>query len=290
LGAFCALEQLIQMKSRIALILCGVTIGVLCWRLWRVAAQLETRRAEAASAPLPENGWKRETPDDAELARLRSDQREAIKLRGEVAALKAALANAEKEKSTMRMQASAREAPPRADDAPLPPSARVSGASLSANLPSGYSMVLGDMKSTPGKLLYFIATPAQDESNPNVVNVQGRWIEFADDKERPEDLDLLRTKDGQIPRISSEQLTELIETLSKASGLDILTSPRISTSFGTRAEFSVFDTRETPDGPVNFGPSMSVLPTLATDGSINLAVQTKITMPQPESKPEEEEK
>jgi hypothetical protein len=57
------------------------------------------------------------------------------------------------------------------------------------------------------------------------------------------------------------------DEVEKAGGGDLLTAPNVMTLAGRQARISVTESRDTSSGPVEFGPKVDVLASLAEDGS-----------------------
>jgi hypothetical protein len=224
--------------------------------------------------------------DEAILKRLQADQREAIKLRGEVAKLKKSLASAESA-AAAAAQAAQKSASTTKDSAGTPtdpgenPFVRVLGRKLKANVPLGHAVVFGGWQSAPGKQSFAITIPTLVAGTTDEIAVQTKWIEVADEALSKFDPALLLRAANQQVTLSPDQ----IEAFVKADrGVDILSSPTMTISSGRAGQIASTETRTTPNGPVEFGPVMNFTPTLAADGAtVDLALEAKLTVPAAES-------
>jgi type II secretory pathway component GspD/PulD (secretin) len=65
---------------------------------------------------------------------------------------------------------------------------------------------------------------------------------------------------------SDAQFRSYLNAMGQQSGSDILSSPRVTTSFGTQAKVSVQETQMIAGKNQALGPSLGLLPTLNEDG------------------------
>lgn len=222
--------------------------------------------------------------DDAILKRLQADQREAIKLRGEVTKLKKSLVSAE---SAAAAAAQARKTGNATKDTagitaePAEnPFVRVLGRKLKANVPLGHAVVFGGWQSAPGKQSFAIAIPTLVAGATDEIAVQTKWIEVADEALSKFDPAVLLRAVSQQVTLPPDQLEAFIKSGQQTTGVDVLSSPGVSVPSGHPARVSVTETRTTPNGPVEFGPVMDVTPTLSADGTtVDLALDAKLTVP-----------
>jgi hypothetical protein len=214
--------------------------------------------------------------DDAMLKRLQSDQREAIKLRAEVAKLKQSVAVAEAAAAAAKSSATSATNPP--VDAASNPYARVIGRKLIANVNLGHAVVFGGWQSVPGKQAFALAVPKLVPGTSDQLAVETRWFEISDEAMSKFDTAMLLRASGQQATLTPEQLESLVNVAKDTTGVDLLSAPNVSVPSGRPARISVTETRNTPNGPVEFGPVMDVTPTLAADGtSVNLVLDAKLT-------------
>lgn len=225
--------------------------------------------------------------DDALVKRLLADQREAIKLRGEITTLKKSLATAESAAAAANAAAQRLNSDEPAsksaiaEASPENPYTRVFTNQAHAILPAGHGMILGGWQTAPGKQGLAVAIPTTNENNPGAIMVSARFLELSDDA---------ASKLNSITPLSAagvnyhgiltpDQLAAFLKTAEQTPGVDVLGSPRVMVGSGREARVSVTREGQTPNGPVTLGPSMSLTPTLGADGSIDLVVDAKLTLP-----------
>ena len=279
------------MKTALAILVCiSVGLGALLFRsqmqLKATAASIEQALAEknASEAQLAEAQSR--VVNESELKRLKEDQREAIRLRGEVADLKQAVGAAQKSREDAeRKAASAMAAPKKSQSAPaqLPedqnPFARVSVRKAAGVLSSGHALVLGDFESSPGKHTFALSIPKIDPANPGSVLIETKFIEFGEGA-KPELLAAM-PKANANSLMTPEVLAAFLKSIENEPGVTILASPRIQTTSGNAGTVSItHGSANTPNGPVAFGPQVEILPTVGADGSsVHLAIEAKIVTP-----------
>jgi Flp pilus assembly secretin CpaC len=224
--------------------------------------------------------------EDGVLKRLQADQREAIKLRGEVGALKKSLATAES-KAVAAAQKSA-STTKTAEAAPEPtnnPYTRVFGRKVNANVSLGHGLLFGGWPTEPGKQAFAMAVPHHDPANGEVVELQTKLFEITDEALAKLDTTTLVRAAGQQTTMTPEQMQLFITALESTAGISILASPNVTVASGRPARVSVGQDWPTPDGKmVHVGPVIDFVPTLAADGvTVDLTVDAKLTLPNKEA-------
>lgn len=247
------------------------------------AARAEIEQLKASVADLQATKL-----NDADLERLKSDQREAIKLRGEVGNLKKAVAdaNAAARAATDRANAAARaNANAAAAQAETPPNpyTRVFNTKGRAVMPPQHAMVVGGWEANPGRRTYAFIVPTTDPNNPGVVTLETKWVEVSNDALSKIDSNLL-IPSGGTGLLTPEQFATALKSFEQAQGVDVLSSPKVTTASGRQASVTVTQRRNTPDGnAADFGPTMNLLPSVdPSDGSITVAVDATMTLPSAE--------
>jgi hypothetical protein len=270
--------------ATVAVVACAI---LMVW-LVRTRQELALTRAQAAALKATKNDLSQRVADletkaidPAILKRLETDQREAIKLRGEVAKLKTAVSAAEAKAMATQVQARGTER----SEMELEPAttnrfARVHERKLTANVAPGHGLVFGGWPVAPGKQTFALAVPTVREDSPGQVQVQAKWLEISDEALGKLNASLLVRAAGQQATVSPEELAEFIKTLEGTSGASILASPSVITLSGRQARISVSESRTAPDGSVVLlGPTMDLIPTLGADGTVEMAVNAKLTVP-----------
>jgi hypothetical protein len=221
--------------------------------------------------------------DESLLQRMRADQREAIKLRGEVGALKKSLAAAES-KAAAAIAAAQKTSQTKSSQPSSEPSAnpytRVFGRKLTANLALGHGLLFGGWQSEPGKQTFAMAVPSRD-SGGETVTVQTRLFDVSDQALEKLDKTLLLHAASQQATMTPDQLANFLKTLESTPGIDVLSAPRVTAFSGQQATVSVGNKMPTPDGAmVDMGTKIDLIPTISPDGSsVELAVDAKLTLP-----------
>jgi hypothetical protein len=249
-------------------------------------ASFDQWQAEKSVMEAKLEGGRAHQVDPAELKLLKENEREAIRLRGEVGHLKRAVADAEKAAAAARQRNAGAANPAAAvvSEAATNAYIRVFSALHSAQLPSGHATVLGGWHADPGKTMFALVSPKLDGANPNAVSIDTKWVEIGDEALAKLDPALLSKLQGNDSNFTPSEYAALMSAFEKSENIDLLSAPRVSTISGRSAVVSVSNSRSAPDGTVaEIGPSMSLLPTIdAEDGSIRVAIQATIKMPSAE--------
>jgi hypothetical protein len=223
---------------------------------------------------------------EADLARLKADQREAIKLRGEVSSLKQLLAAAQKAASDAKRPAAA-PTPMSIEPAQAAsenPDVRTFNSKINARLPANHGLALGGWQTYPGKRAFAILVPNTVAAAPGAnqqVDVVARWIEVSDDAAARLQLDtLLNATGNQSSILAPNYLQQFVQTVESTEGAKIVSSPRVITNSGQEATVSVTSIFPTGAGPVNIGPELRITPTLTPDSSgIDLSINATLNLP-----------
>ncbi len=216
---------------------------------------------------------------EAELARLQADQREAIKLRGDIAALKRDLAESKKTNPPPQPEPSPS---PILKTEPLPeenPEVLVfKTEQITARIFPGQALIVGGWESPRGKRIFAYLQPKLDPASPNQIVVASKWAEFSNEAAERLEIGNLPDKSGQQTSVLPENsFEEIVKKLTGEPGVDFLSGPVLTTSSGRQARVSATETRPTTSGDVNFGPQIDVIPTIGEDGHIELVLQASLT-------------
>lgn len=223
--------------------------------------------------------------DAALLQRMRADQREAIKLRGEVATLKKSLAAAETKAAAAaaasQKNSAKTNAPQLSSEQPAAnPYTRVFSRKVTANVGIGHGLLFGGWQNEPGKQTFAMAVPSHDEG-AETVTIQTRLFEVSDEALEKLDKTLLLHAATQQATMPPDQLATFLKSLESTPGVNILSAPKVMVFSGQQGTVSVGNQMPTPDGAiVDFGHKINLLPTISADGrSVDLAVDAKLTLP-----------
>lgn len=114
--------------------------------------------------------------------------------------------------------------------------------------------------------MFVIIRPNREEGSANQVSVGSTWFEVSE--EAANKLRIHPDGSGEqmqvLPEFSTKQF---IDALDKAGGGDVLNAPGVITVSGRQARVQIKEEHNTASGPVEFGPRVDVLPTLAEDNS-----------------------
>lgn len=213
----------------------------------------------------------------AEMERLRADQREALKLRGEVTRLKqdllkaensakATQANAGTGSNSAKKEAAVLETPRLPVDNPdvAVHQTRV----IETTLPPNSVLALGGWVGESGKRIFAFVQPSQEKDNPDQVSIATTWIEVSE--ETANKIRVVRFLDQsgqQFAKLNGLSMAQIKEEIEKAGGGDVLTAPLVTSLSGRQARVSVSEARTTAGGQVELGPNVDVVPVVAEDGS-----------------------
>lgn len=240
----------------------------------------EIEAARAANAELAEKAAVLETSQVApgELERLRAEQQEAIRLRGELTRLKSEAARAQAAaartatapRPTAGSPAQENEAPEQAVEY------RTFALQARGAVPAGATMTVGGWETKPGVHTFALMTPV---ANGNNITVQTRWVEGPRDV-----VQALNQFGDQVSRgsrmLSAEQAEAFLTALQETEGVNILGSPAVETISGREATITVGQTMPGPNNTfVHVGPELVLTPILGADGSIDLSASAKVTAP-----------
>jgi len=245
-------------------------------RLERLRAQnaaLRVQVSELAALQAESQPRPGETASAAEMARLRNQQAELLRLRGEVTRLR----NEARQNAVHAATAS----PPAAMAGPTSrltatyPSPFTAAATTSVG--SGETFATGGWLTSPGSRTFLLATPKLGDSaaDGKTINVAMCLLKVAEG-DLPESL--VRKLQSRAPADSSVltgiEAALLQNKLTSADETNIVSRPFIATSDGVPASLFVGESRPNPDGTQReIGTKIDLSPQVAQDGqTIQMAV------------------
>jgi hypothetical protein len=278
LGLAGILNALLMTKTKLAvasvLIAAGVGGAALLQTLHAKDADNETLRqrlnelqAQLKAAQTPQFA-------QSELDRLRADQREAIRLRGEVQRLRdevkeARAAQDEAQKSAANAKSTPTEA------AEEVPNFRIFSSKAAGSVPPGHSILLGGWHTSATTATYAFVTPAS-ESNGKQVSVSSKFVEL--DRGLAAELFNFSTN-AQGNTILDPALSESIfKRMAENEGVKIIRGPNVIVAAGRQATTSIDEDITLPSGvqtPV--GPKIDILPDVTAAGEISFTVEATLT-------------
>jgi len=232
-------------------------------------------------------------PNDSELALLRADHLEAIRLRALAAKLQLELKARPDPAALTNLSAGLSEE----EDSYW---VRKFTTKLDAKVRSGQAVLSGGWETAPGKRSFVIITPTTIDAagnrtsdlHANQVVIESFWVE-AENRVLPElGLDHFKVESdesGKSEIYSNADATTLLDRMRNTGGVDVLSTPKVTTMSGSEARVSAEDSFTPPNGHhLTTGPRLDVVPTLSeTDGSIHLAVDAEMSLKRPEHSPTE---
>ena len=257
----------------------------------RVADQLATVRAENEALQKRLEEVSKAAISEDELNRLQRQQAEALKLRAEVTKLKQELSEAKRAAAAaaaMRGGSSAEtnKAPALLKVDPLPednPEVAVHKTEVMQTRMAPNSAILaGGWQGESGRRIFVLIRPtlmnsrgepisnnksAGEENAPNMITVESNWLEVSDETARKMRLSEIDGSGAQMAMLADFSMKQFKDEIDKAENIDWLSAPNVTTLAGRQARISVTESRDTSAGPVEFGPKVDVLPSLAEDGS-----------------------
>ncbi|HTI70270.1 MAG TPA: sigma-70 family RNA polymerase sigma factor [Candidatus Limnocylindria bacterium] len=239
----------------------------------------ELRRLRTENAALREaaaHSAQTATPTPpAEPGLNEADRLEVVRLRGEVARLR-------------KMPGKTRPAA----NASLPPSASPStakrggvDATTQATIPPEQTLLTGGWSLVPGKRTLVFLTPTLETlaSGETSVLLRPTTLMISEEAMATYNLQDLRSEEGQSPGqrlMGTMDVKQMLEKLAKEPGVEILTSPMISTLAGRQAAVGV----TSDDSPNSL--SFDMIPEIGADGrSVDLQLHTQIAPIEPRKTP-----
>ncbi len=210
--------------------------------------------------------------DRDELERLRRANSELVRLRGEVGRMKE---SAKRTESIAKNPIKPQKALTREDIVSF-------STNVVAELKNQETLVTGGWEITPGKTVFALITPSFIDAVGNSIAIakEGgqitlgtKFVEFAMDR-----MDAESTMKLNSGRLSTADAQSLIEHFEKTDGVDILSSPNITTLDGRQSQVSVGETIDVQGEKIQLGPVVNFIPTISADGtSVSLRLQTTVT-------------
>ena len=226
-----------------------------------VASEADRLRAENAALA-------RSQIDTNELARLKAGQSELLRLRGQFARLRQQPASP-----------SGQQSKPAPGDTPSESThaTHVFNSSVKARIPAGRTLAVGGWSHEPGKRAIALVVPTVGvaPAGPGQITITATLVEMPDEVWDRLGLSSQNTGNVQNPLesiLDAEQARSFFITLTNNAGVNIVGSPRVTTSGGIPATISTSD----PDKGTS--QSFSLLPSLTADSKeVDLQMDMEIT-------------
>ena len=141
------------------------------------------------------------------------------------------------------------------------------------------TVIMGGWQTEAGRRMLVLITPSTVDSAGNKVappfnaqsqiQIDSKFVEVPETLLAQLGLQSLLTDQNESQEAvtcSDAQFRSYLNAMGQQSGSDILSSPRVTTSFGTQAKVSVQETQMIAGKNQALGPSLGLLPTLNEDG------------------------
>ena len=215
--------------------------------------------------------------ESAEMERLRADQREVLKLRGDVTRFKQDLLTAETAAKAQKANAGAGSNAPKQDGALLEtprlpvdnPDVEVHQTRvIETTLPPNSVLALGGWVGESGRRIFAFVQPSQEKTNPEQVSIATTWIEVTDEAAKKMRIGGYLDQSGeQFATLNNFSIQQLKDEFEKFGGGNFLSAPNVTSLSGRQARVAISEARTTPGGQVELGPNLDVVPVVAEDGS-----------------------
>jgi len=260
----------------------GLLLGFLIWETSRGGPlRVENLRlieqAKTADALRAENArLTGERADPDELKKLRDGQTELLRLRGQVSQLRR---EAQAAHATTRPIAEAVPTNAVPDESPVDSFT----ASVTKTVGWKQALVTGGWRLPSGKRAFVLMQPSADQGEGTVL-LRSQIVEMSDSAVAALGFQAWLTEErassgGLV--LSVEQAGILQANLKQMEGVDIISSPSVTTASGRQAQVSVVDVRTLPSGETyHTGPTVDITPTISADKqNVELVVNAQLNLP-----------
>ena len=213
--------------------------------------------------------------DSSELQGLREDQRDRLRLRAQLAALRKKPGSPAR--GGLSVAAGGRPAKPQ-DDA----SVVTYFVNASVKLAPGQTMMSGGWTTVSGKRGFLLVTPeiAEGDGKGKEITFETVWAEGPDDVLAELGLESLFTDSRTISAaqlLSEAETRSLMTGLIEGAGVDVLTAPSITTKEGVSARVDGRMSKTEGEATVQVGPSVELTPAIKADGTLDLVVHAQFS-------------
>jgi RNA polymerase sigma factor (sigma-70 family) len=203
--------------------------------------------------------------DKNEVDKLRRDQSELLRLRGEVTTLrKASQTPALQPVQVGQDKPDAKAAPETALGV-----TRLQ-ASIHAQVGTGQTLLTGGWASEPGKRIFVLATPHIEGENKDQVVIRTKVIEVPESALAKVGLDAFKTEGNESSLqqvLAAEQTDMVLKQLEGTEGADLLAQSSISTTDGRQAQIQTVDEQVVEGVKQTLGPVIDIVPVISSDKS-----------------------
>ena len=269
-----------------------VAFAALVWQwvgIRKLMAEREQIRADLAQAEAARanHDLTATSRNQANEEKLRAEQAELNRLRGEVSQLRKVVKAAQLAAAKRAREAALTNSPA----APAGPVQSYS-ANVRANVPFSQTLVTGGWKLPSGKHALFFVEPllmdragnvAQPGTGADQISLQTHIVELSEQALTRLGLDSLKSdsmETGAQLTLNETQARAILDDLRQTEGVDVLGAPRVLTLSGRQAQVKIANTFIGPTGePFETGPMVDVVPTIAPDGrSADLQLDAQVRL------------
>jgi RNA polymerase sigma factor (sigma-70 family) len=300
LAKIMAFSKLKSLSTAAILLLAGGTALFQTYESQKLKLQLRNLESELTASESSTAATRKvlsEKPRESEVVALRADQKEAIRLRALAAKLQLELKSPANPPASKLQEANQAEN----EDAYW---VRKFTAKAEAQVPRGQSLLTGGWQTEPGKRTFVLVTPTEIDAVGNAVlesspagqvTIETWWIEVQNSSlSNAALIQIESSSDASNTQkvLSKEETQNLLSDLKKQGGVDLLSTPKVTTLFGRQARISVEDAFTAPSGhQVQVGPTMDIFSNISDDkNSFQLTVNAELALKRSERFPEENDK
>ena len=216
-----------------------------------------------------------------QLSDARKNEAELYRLRGQYTQMRNQVqAYADREKRTANTPPAAAIAPP-----PALPISQTHAIKTLVRIPNGHTLVTGGWSTGNGKRTLALVTPQSQDGDEvqNQVMVRTMMVEAPDEVWQQLGLASVQNEPGQDPQagaftLTAEQMEKTSKILQETKGVDVLSSPTLSTLSGREAQIVVGE--QPSPGTTNLSPGIKyiLIPTLTADhAAVDLNLELQVT-------------
>lgn len=226
--------------------------------------------------------------DPDELNRLRKNEAELRRLRGETAQLRLQVKTLRDSQAAAVAKASGSAVRPvETTEEPV----QTFTSTVHVPLAPGQSLVTGGWRLPGGKRGVVLVEPSYVSATGDAlagpvsggqVVIQARFVELPDEVMTKVGLDSLKAEAKETSGhgvLDAQQVRDMVALLEQSQGVNVLSAPRVLTLDGRQAQIKVVSTKTINDQPYEVGPSLDVVPRVSADGrATDLTVIARIRL------------
>jgi hypothetical protein len=210
-------------------------------------------------------------PGQDELERLRNEHVELLRLRGEVGLLR-------RQSKEISVKTAKAIPPPRSEESRPVFKVTTNLANVRATIAPGQTLVAGGWaSSTQKRVLVFVSPEVSDDGS---VQIGSQFVEMPENLLAVLGLDGMKAGSSESSAqqiLSREQNAALMKTLVETEGVDVLSTPTVTTANGPQAQVQAVNLKSVGDQTYTLGPMVDLIPRVAADrSSIDLSIIARL--------------